>query len=475
MFCYNCGNVLGENAKFCPSCGTKISSVENINLNTNANEKIESSSSTSFASYRNTIPKNTTANNYQSSDSTTSYIAKDVDEEKGDIRSNVRVLTIIASILCPIAGIVLGIIHLCKGKTKPGVVYLVCGIVTAMLFICRIPVPSSNNTGSHTTNSSVSSSNKNSASTSKNDGDNKTVNKTANALYDTCSDYKNMNVGDIAEAGDFYITLDHIKKTDTTQSTFGADEVGAGNEVVILFYEVFNATDAAKHFNRDNITAYADGVEAKEVDSYYKFSEDNVKELGSYELDPHTAALVVVNFEVPKSMGEFKAFYKSDCIWTFDGTSISRNSYDGTRVLGKDYKYDMTELGAKVADNDGLEIVYDGIEIYNYDTWLNGVEHYVVFKYTLTNTSGELFDNSLLGFKMRGYSDNYLLDDATYTMTDKIGNYINIHQVEKIQPSMSTKAYVAFKVNDVVADYAMAFDMGYIVSDMKGMVYATTR
>lgn len=142
MFCINCGIVLDENAKFCPNCGTRISvmsSIEdvksNVNIGESTNEKIGAASSNSFATYRTTAQRNITENDYKSADITTPYIAKEEVEEKGDIRSNVRVLTIIASIVCPIAGIILGIIHICKGKTTPGVVYLVCGMVTAIWVI----------------------------------------------------------------------------------------------------------------------------------------------------------------------------------------------------------------------------------------------------------------------------------------------------------------------------------------------------
>ena len=72
---------------------------------------------------------------------------------------------------------------------------------------------------------------------------------------------------------------------------------------------------------------------------------------------------------------------------------------------------------------------------------------------------------------MRCYQNNYLTDDATYIMDDKIDDYINIFSVDEIHEGMSAKIYVAFEIPKKGGDFRMVFDDGYIVDNKIADVY----
>ena len=124
-----------------------------------------------------------------------------------------------------------------------------------------------------------------------------------------------------------------------------------------------------------------------------------------------------------------------------------------------------------VLDSGKHGIEYKGFEMYHKDNLIYGDVAYAVFKYTLTNTSDDAWDTNLIGYKMRAYQNNYLLNDATYTLDDKIDGFINIYNVDKIESGMSANVYVAFEVDDVSEGLYMIYDAGYITSDLKGTVY----
>lgn len=298
---------------------------------------------------------------------------------------------------------------------------------------------------------------------------------TETSLFELADDYKAMELGDVAEVDDFYITLNHVKRVATTYSALGyADEIDSSHEVIIGFFEFYNASDEIQTARESNITAYADDVEVKEVNSYYLFSEDGVDELHSYEIDAGSACMMIVNFEVPKDWSKFELYYKSDCVWSFDSEQIGEDGYDGQIILQLETTESETPAGY-VLDMDDLEATYDGYEFYTYNNVVYGDETYIVYKYTLTNNGSDVYENSLVGYNMRGYCNNYLLDSASYTMTDKIGEYINIYELEKIQAGKSIQVYVAFEIEDSEADYYMAFDMGYIVNELVDKIYASTK
>lgn len=86
MFCSKCGKEVHDEAVVCTSCGCSIGKKEQVS-----------------------------------------------DESVGEDKASGGL--IVVSILFPIVGVILGIVNLCKKKTKSGTTYLVAGIIAWVVFI----------------------------------------------------------------------------------------------------------------------------------------------------------------------------------------------------------------------------------------------------------------------------------------------------------------------------------------------------
>lgn len=290
-------------------------------------------------------------------------------------------------------------------------------------------------------------------------------------LIVTTTDFKNMKVGDIGKVDDVYVGLSYVKKMDQLTTALGEADFKEGYEVIVAFFDFYNCSDSIKNVSLDDITCYADGIQVEDVETYIKVQVDGIGQFYYVDLDAGTQMISCQDFEVPRGWTELKFFYKSKCIWTVKSDEVKTEDYKFSSVYKIDNSRSVTEIGT-VLNSGQRRIEYKGFEVYHTDNILFGDEAYAVFKYTLTNSSDEAWDTSLIGYDMRAYQNNYLVDDATYTLDDKIDGFINIYNVDRIETGMSANIYIAFQVEDVDSSLYMIYDAGYITSDIKGTVYA---
>ena len=291
-----------------------------------------------------------------------------------------------------------------------------------------------------------------------------------NELVELATDYSNMTVGQIAKNDDLYISLKYVKRADNLTEALGTTEdVDSEHEVIYLFFEGYNNGSDVKGLNESSITCYVDGTQVDHVDSNFLISQDNVKEYNSYDMDANTGETLITDFEVKRDWNEIKVYYNSDCVWVLTSDDVSNEEYDGTNTINIDYSYTNTVDGTMIY-SDKYNLTYDGNEIYDKTNDYMG-EKYIVFKYNIENTGADMLDYSMVGYNMRGYENNQLLDSATYTMDDNIGDYINIYNVSDIQSGMSAKVYVAFPIQNEESDFFMVYDAGYIMDEILASVY----
>ncbi len=286
------------------------------------------------------------------------------------------------------------------------------------------------------------------------------------------SDTENMSVGEIGEKKDIYVGLSYVKRMSSLPDALGGtNEVSSpNNEVIVGFFEFFNGSGKKVSVNPDDITCYVDGTQVKDVESYTNILVDDVRQFYSTELEPDTKLISCQDFEVPKDWKEIKFFYESTCVWVVHPEDVKTEAFEMKPMFDNYITMDETQPGTIIYDSE-YQLTYEGNEYYTYHNQVWGDYHYIVFKYNINNTSDEAIDCSLVGYKMRAYQDGYALEDATYTLDDKIDGFINIFDIDSIEKGMSSDIYIAFPVVKQEGDLYMVFDDGYIVGDTKGCVY----
>ena len=276
----------------------------------------------------------------------------------------------------------------------------------------------------------------------------------------TASDQKNMKIGDTGESDKVFIKLLHAKRSDTFMSVTGYDEdIDSENEVVFLFFDVLNASFEPKDIYDRYFTCYIDGNKVEPFQNNFYYVEDGVRE---YERsacpDPGTAALYLTNFEVPKNWNEMKVYFNSDCIWNATYDEVTEDSFDWNKTFISENSANDTPVGT-VVYNDNYELTYDGWE-YKHEKPLNMDEDYLIVKFTVHNTSDSILKYNSVGFGIRAYVDNYLVQDPDIFMDDKIDGYLNVHDVNEIQPGMSAKIYLAFQIDKKGNTYRVIYYEG---------------
>lgn len=288
----------------------------------------------------------------------------------------------------------------------------------------------------------------------------------------TTTDFENMSVKDISNCDGVYVGLSKVRQMDSLPCSAGSNaEVASGNKVFVAFFDLFNSTDALESLSSSEFSCYADGVQMNDVDVTYKPLVDGIVKESSYELDGGTQAFVCVDYEVPESWNEIKLFYGEDYVWTVTSNDLSTKKFNQKSMYKVDNSRTPTKEG-EIIYKDKYELIYKGYEKYTHSNKFFGDKDYVVFKFTINNTSSETLDYSLVGYKMRGYLNNYSLGDATYTMDDKIGEFNNVYNVDDVKKGMTSNVYVAFEItDDATGPLYMVYDAGYISSEILGSVY----
>lgn len=264
------------------------------------------------------------------------------------------------------------------------------------------------------------------------------------------------------------IGLAHVKRSNSHVNSLGkTEEIGEGNEVVYLFFDIFNDTSKTQDVSYRDFSVYADGVAVKPVDSMWDYKVDGISSNMPSKLDPGTCNIILANYEVPKEWNELKVFYGSNFSWIVTSDEVTTDSYSNESLYDEEECLYFFEPGETVYSSK-YEIVFDGFEIYTKNSILEGDIKYAVFKVTVNNTSASVIDYKYAGYRMRCYQNNYSTKDASFTLDDKIDDHINIFDIDEIQSGMSAKIYVAFELNGTSEDdyYKLMYDVGYMSDDL---------
>ena len=281
---------------------------------------------------------------------------------------------------------------------------------------------------------------------------------------------EDLSVGEIAKDGDFYYGLACVRSSNKVQTAISSysTKVSKTQEVIYPIIEVYNAGKKDKSFNTNDVVVYADSVKASDPDTIYLVGIDGIDELQFYEIDSNRTALVVQAFVVDEDWKELKVFC-GDISWTLTPDDISTEAYTYEPMFDLSPDYSYTEKDSIIYDED-YELIFDGMEFYEYKSYVDGKETFAVFEFTINNTSDEDLDYSLVGYKMKGYWNTQLLDDATYIMDENISGYTNVYNIGEVRSGMKAKVYVAFEVPDDSGDFECYYDVGYLISDRLGYV-----
>lgn len=283
--------------------------------------------------------------------------------------------------------------------------------------------------------------------------------------------FTDLGLGGIGEKNGVYIGLQYAKSMSYLPTALGEEGVPGDSEVLLAFFEFYNGTDSTKDARPEEITCYVDGEQAGDVETYIKVVVDGVRQHHNVNLDAGCQLLTVEDFEVKKGWSEVKFFYGSDCVWTITPADVSANDYNRTSMFDVNASRQITRQGEAIYSED-YEVRFDGVEVYRHENIVWSDTDYLIFKYRVTNNGVATLDTSLMGHKMRAYQDNFYLGDANFTQSEKIGGYINIFDIDSIEPGMSANIYVAFEAIKSSGTAYMVYDDGYITSHYCGTAYA---
>jgi len=356
-----------------------------------------------------------------------------------------------------------------KPKKKRGC----CGtgliVVAALFALCIIYsflAPSDKATGGKETEDSKHTQ---TSEEEKVEGEDNIADKEAQKEVEETADYTNMSIGDVGRHGNIKIGLQYVKRTSYLPTALSEEEIADGNEVILGFFEFFNESDSSESVDPDDITCYADGVQINEVESYIKVQCDGVEQFHNTLLDAGCQLLTCQDYEVKKGWSEIKFFYKSDCVWTITNEEAKEDSYNETVLISAENTNTDTNID-DVIYSDEYDVAFKGFELYEKDG-VFGNETYAVFKFNIVNNGDKSLDAKLMGYEMRAYQDNFALGDAVWSLDDKVDNYLNIFDVESIEPGMSSNLYVAFEAKNRESKWHMVYDDGYIMKHVCGEVF----
>ncbi len=279
----------------------------------------------------------------------------------------------------------------------------------------------------------------------------------------------NLSVGDIGKSGNFKIGLQYVKRMNYLPTALGEEtNIGAGNEVILPFFEAFNTSASQQQIRFDDITCYADGVQVGKVDTYIKVECDGIPQYYYEGIAGNAKVLSVRQFAVPKGWKELNFFYGSDISWTIKQKDARSENYKYKSLFANTNRA-VTRVGTSIY-NGTHTIVFDGAQNYSKEV-LRETRNYVIFKFTVKNTGSSALDYDLVGYDMAAYRNNSYIGEAEYILDEQIDGYSDVFDIDSIQPGMSAKVYVAFESMLEGNDYYMIYNEGYISDDIKGSVY----
>ena len=297
-----------------------------------------------------------------------------------------------------------------------------------------------------------------------------TKSTTSNQLpFTVSSETKNLHIGEIAKDGDFYYGLVCVRSSDKVQTAFDsiAYDISDSKEVIYPIIEVYNGSGKIADFSvSNNLALYVDSVKASQPSDIFMPGIDGIKRYQSYNIDSKKTALVLNDYEVEKGWNELTVFC-GNISWTITQDDISYEPYKHKSLynLSPD---SYTEEGSKIYSGD-YEIVFDGFEVYEFDSKISGKTNYAMFKFTINNTSDSKINYRRVGKTMKCYWNTLLLKDPTSALSEKNG-YKNIFDIDEIHPGMTAKFYVAFEIDEENGVFECIGDTGPSANDR--IVYA---
>ena len=283
----------------------------------------------------------------------------------------------------------------------------------------------------------------------------------------------NVKLGNIAKADNVYVGLKYVRTMDYIPgaSSILNGEIKEGHELLVAYFEVYNASNKTIVIRDSDIIMYTDSIQASDPDTVFYMRADGFKLLNSYELLPQTEANVCIAYDVLQGWQELKVYYDDATFWTLTQDEVSSEPYVFETIFNVENEKKETNEGDVIYSGEQT-ITYDGFQIYYENTYYDE-NKYAVFKFTVKNNEESTLDYEYVGYDMKAYHKNHYIGEADFSLDDNIDGYINVYDVDKIMPDMSAKIYIAFEMDpvDESGDYYMLYDAGYFVSDLKGEVY----
>ncbi|GEM_PF-3816594 len=447
VICPKCGKRMIVDEKdpyvFCAQCGYKINLSAEAKTDTPSQPYQPETQFTSFSQYNTQV----------------------IPEKKK--QSKLGSAALLLSLFClPIVGLILGIIDLSKKDDSQKHGYakaaIIIGIVMMIIYSCVFT-----NTlvkkGTESLEESVQVESTNIAE--KATQPSKTPQIKANPNEKNVQTGE-MKIGQYGKAGDLFVGLSGVRRIGyvETATSFYTQDIDSNQEMIYVILEVKNNSDKILTYSKSNISVYVDGIIAPEPDCIYLLAIDGIQEYQSYELDAYAKSLVIFGCLADKGWNELSIF-SGNLQWKVTSDADLDTIYHYTSLFNdSDVKYDYSN---KTLDAKNHEIVYDGFTIHTMDI-LGDTQKYAVFMVTINNTSSESIDYSLVGYNMRAYQNNILLDDCNYVMDEVIDGYQNIFNIDDLKPGMTAKVYLSFEINSETGIFKLAFDEGYITNEYYG-------
>ncbi len=291
-------------------------------------------------------------------------------------------------------------------------------------------------------------------------------------LYTIASDTANMSKRQICKDSNFYVALLDVRSLGYVQSAldYYTEEIESDEEVLYAIYEIYNYDDEVHSFDDYySFSAYVDSVLAGDEGSNFLVGIDGYCQYQKYELDPGKTSIVIEAYKVNKGWDEIKLFFR-DNAWVLHSEDVNKDSFIYDSVFSVPLSSETSSQG-EIISSGSCEVIFDDFEIVNPENTYYNENDYAVFKFTVTNNDSESIDYSLIGYNMRGYANQRLLDGADYIFDDNLNGYINIFNVDEIKPGMTVKLYVAYELTGNKANqYECVYDTGYIYNDVLGNV-----